>query len=83
MQNATLRTVFGVITDFLATNPSPEDIVAYQLPHDLEARAHELLERNNAGKLTPEEHDEMLDFVRVEQMMSLLKIKMRIKLKQQ
>ncbi len=33
------------------------------------------------SELSAEEQDEMLDFVRVDQMMSLLKIKMRIKLK--
>lgn len=81
MQNVPVRTVFGEITDFLATNPTPEEIIAYQLPDDLQARAHELLDLNGEGKLTAEERDEMFDFVRVERMMSLLKIKMRIKLK--
>lgn len=83
MQNVPIRTVFGEITDFLATNPTPEEIVAYKLPEDLQARAHELLDKNGEGELTPEEHDEMMDFARMDQMMSLLKIKMRIKLKQQ
>ncbi len=81
MQNTPVRTVFGEITDFLATNPTPEEIIAYRLPDDLQARAHELLDKNGEGKLTPEEYDEMFDFVRVDDMMSLLKIKMRIKLK--
>jgi hypothetical protein len=81
MQNAVLRTVFGEITDFLATNPTPEEIIAYRLPSDLEARALDLVERNGEGLLTYDEHNEMMDFVRVDQMMSLLKIKMRLKLK--
>ena len=81
MQNASARTVFGEITDFLATNPTPEEIVAYRLPDNLQARAHELLDKNGEGELTPEEHEEMIDFARIDQMMSLLKIKMRIKLK--
>jgi type II secretory pathway component PulK len=81
MQNAPVRTVFGEITDFLATNPTPEEIIAYRLPDDLQVRAHELLNLNSEDELTPEEHNEMLDFVRVDQMMSMLKIKMRIKLK--
>jgi len=81
MQNAPIRTVFGVITDFLATNPTPEEIVAYRLPDDLQERAHELLDRNSEDILTPEEREEMFDFVRVDQLMSLLKIKMRLKLK--
>ena len=45
MQTAPVRTVFGEIIDFLATNPTPEAIIAYRLPDDLEARAHELLDK--------------------------------------
>lgn len=79
MQNAPTRSVFIEITDFLATNPTPEAIIAYRLPDDLQARAHELLELNGEGELAAEERDEMLDFVRVDKMMSLLKAKMRLK----
>ena len=79
MESTPIRTVFGEITDFLATNPTPEAIIAYRLPDDLQARAHELLDKNSAGDLTDEEHRDMMDFVRVDQMMSLLKIKMRVK----
>lgn len=81
MQNAPVRSVFSEITDFLATNPTPEEIIAYRLPDDLQARAHELLELNSEGELTGEDRDELLDFVRVEEMMSLLKAKMKLKLK--
>lgn len=35
----TNRTVFDVITDFLATEPSPQEIIAYHLPDDLQQRA--------------------------------------------
>jgi hypothetical protein len=44
MQNAPVRTIFGEITDFLATSPTPEEIIAYRLPDDLQNRAHQLLE---------------------------------------
>lgn len=74
------RTVFDVITDFLATNPTPEAILAYRLPDDLQARTSELLERNGEGLLTYDEEHEMFDFVRANEMMSLLKTKMRSKL---
>ncbi len=81
MQAAPTRTVFGEITDFLATNPTPEAIIAYRLPDDLQARARELLEQNGEGKLDEREREELLDFVRVDEMMTLLKAKMRLKLK--
>jgi len=81
MQNAPVRSVFGEITDFLATNPTPEEIIAYRLPNDLQERAHYLLELNGEGDLTPEERDEMFDYIRVDDMMSLLKAKIKLKLK--
>jgi hypothetical protein len=81
MLNMPVRSVFSEITDFLATNPTPQEIIDYQLSEDLQARAHELLERNGEDQLTPEERDEMFDFVRVDEMMSLLKVKMKLKLK--
>src|SRR4051794_48847 len=73
MLNMPVRSVFSEITDFLATNPTPQEIIAYQLSEDLQVRAHELLERNGEDQLTPEERDEMFDFVRIDEMMSLLK----------
>jgi hypothetical protein len=81
LQSAPIRTVFGVITDFPASEPTPEQIIAYRLPPDLEARAHELLERNGEGELSPNEIEEMNDYMRVDDMMSLLKAKTRLKLK--
>lgn len=83
MQNAPARTVFGEITDFLATNPTPEAIIAYELPEYLQARAAELLEKNGQGELTDREYEEMMDFVRIENMMTLLKAKMKLKLKKE
>jgi hypothetical protein len=80
MQNAPVRSVFSEITDFLATNPTPEEIIAYRLPDDLQTRAHALLELNGEGELTEEDRDELFDFVRVDEMMSLLKAKMKRKL---
>jgi hypothetical protein len=42
MQAAPARTVFSVITDFSATNPTPDEIIAYLLPETLQARAVDL-----------------------------------------
>jgi hypothetical protein len=81
MQEVPVRSVFSVITHFLATDPTPEEIIAYRLPADLQARAHELLELNSEGELTGEAREEMFDFVRVDEMMSLLKAKVRLKLR--
>ena len=79
-QPAPDRTVFDVITDFLASEPSPSAILAYRLPAELEARAVQLLERKRDDKLTFDEELEMYDFIRTNDMMTLLNEKTRMKL---
>ena len=81
MQPAPTRTIFGEITDFLATNPTPEEVIAYELPADLQARAVDLLEKNGEGELADGEYDEMMDFVRIDNMLLQLKAKMKLRLK--
>jgi hypothetical protein len=80
MDNATIRTV-DVITDFLASNPSPDALIAYHLPADLQARVDELVEHNGEGQLTFEEQQELYDFMRADEMMSLLKVKTKLRLR--
>ena len=81
MLNAPVLTVFDVITDFLATEPSPQEIIDYHLPDDLQARADYLLERNREDLLTSEEREEMQEFMNADEMFSLLKTKMKLKLR--
>jgi hypothetical protein len=81
MQNAPTQSIFGEITDFLANNPTPHEIIAYRLPEYLQKRAHELLEKNGEGLLTPDEQKEMTDFSRIDHMLTMLKAKTRLKLK--
>jgi hypothetical protein len=83
MLNAPVRTVFDVITDFLAMEPSPQEIIAYHLPDDLQQRLDDLLDKNGEDLLTPAEREELHEFLNVDEMFSLLKTKMRLKLKKQ
>lgn len=83
MQNAPTRTVFDVITDFLADEPSPQEILAFHLPGDLQERAHHLLDLNQEDQLTPEQQQEMEEFIKADDMMGLLKAKVKLKLKRQ
>jgi hypothetical protein len=83
MQNAPARTVFDVITDFLASDPTPEAVLAYHLPDDLQERADYLLERNGEDLLTPEEREEMHEFMNADEMIALLKAKIKRKLRKQ
>jgi hypothetical protein len=75
-----VRTVFDAITDFLASDPTPQEILTYRLPADLEARALELLELKLEDRLSSDEAMEMHDFVRADDMMTLLKAKTRLRL---
>jgi hypothetical protein len=82
MLNAPTRTVFDAITDFLATEPSPQEIIDFFLPDDLQARLDELLDKNSEGEITPSEREELERFLNANQMFSMLKTKMKLKLKQ-
>lgn len=82
MRSIPTRTVFDVITDFLATEPSPQEIIDFYLPDDLQARLDDLLDRNSESEITPSEREELERFLNANQMFSLLKTKMKLKLKQ-
>lgn len=79
MQNTPVRTVFDVITDFLASEPSADEIINYHLPEDLQARAHYLLEQNGEDLLSSAEEEEMYNFMRADEMIALLKAKLKLK----
>jgi hypothetical protein len=75
-----MASVFDVITDFLATEPEPQAILDFRLAPELEARALELLERKGEDRLSFDEEQEMYDFIRADDMMTLLKAKTRLRL---
>ncbi len=79
MSATTTRSILDVITDFLASNPTPEQLLAYHLPDDLQARVDKLVEQNGEGLLTFDDQQELYDFMRVDEMMALLKAKTRLK----
>ncbi|MCD4685532.1 MAG: hypothetical protein K8S97_06320 [Anaerolineae bacterium] len=81
MQGTATHTVFDVITDFLASDPTPEAILAYHLPDDLQARVNTLVERNGEGQLTFDQQQELYDFMCADEMMALLKVKTKLRLR--
>jgi hypothetical protein len=81
MPSTATRTVFDVITDFLASDPTPDELIAYHLPDDLQARVDELVARNGEGDLTFDQQQELYDFMRADEMMALLKAKTKLKLR--
>jgi hypothetical protein len=77
------KTVKEVVTDFLGSAPSLEELAAYRLPDELQERAHQLSEKNRAGTLSTEERAEMEDFRQIDHLLVLIKAKARLKLKNQ
>jgi hypothetical protein len=69
-----------VVADFLASAPTPEEIIAFRLPEPLQERAHMLLDKNREGSITPDERAELDEFLQIEHFMTVVKAKARLKL---
>ena len=81
MNVAPEKTIRDLVTDFLGSAPTLEEIAAYRLPEALQARAHDLLEKNRAGALSPSEQAEMEEFRELDHLLTLVKAKARLNLK--
>lgn len=73
-------TLFAEIIDFLASTPTPEDIIDYMPSDVLEQRLKYLLEQNRQDMLTADERKELDEFLRMNHFMNMLKIRARQKL---
>ncbi len=79
MIEAPVRDVFAVITDFLASEPSTEELLAYKLPDDLQERLSFLLYQNREAVLSCEERHELNDIMRANSMMTTIKLKTELR----
>ena len=75
------RDVFAVITDFLADDPTDEELLAYALPEDLQKRVHHLLDLNGEDELTCEQRHELNDYIRANRMITTLKIRTELRMR--
>jgi hypothetical protein len=73
------RTLFDEITDFLASAPTAEQIIAYKPSDILDQRLHELLDKNSAEQLTVEERKELDEFLRINHLLTVVTAKARLK----
>lgn len=73
------QTIKDVVTDFLASGPSVDDLIAYRLPEALQERAQYLLDQKRAEGLTATEQQEMDEFLQIDHLMALVKAKARLK----
>lgn len=80
MAFAPIDTLFDSVLDFLASTPTPEQIIDFQPPEALQERLSELLAQNRSGGLNDSEQTELDEFLRMNRFMSRLKLKARQKL---
>ena len=60
---------------FVLERPTAEQILAYKVSPEVQARINDLVERNSAGSITTAERQELNELVEFDRMMSLLKVK--------
>jgi hypothetical protein len=80
MTYAPSLTVTEVISDFLVSGPSLEEIATFRLPEALEHRALDLLARQKSSVLTAEEADEINDLLRMGHFLNVLRLKAQLRL---
>ncbi len=80
MMTTEATTLFDEVLDFLASTPTPEQIITFQPSAVLQHRLNQLIERNHHGHLTAAEQAELDEFSRLNHFMSMLKIRARKRL---
>jgi len=61
------------IADFLASNPTQEQLLAFRPSEPVQQQARRLLTKANEGTLSPEEQRELAQFEQAELLMRLVK----------
>ncbi len=72
-QPAVPAQVYRYILDFLASNPTPEQIAELKPTPEMQERLRTLLARSNAGELTPTELKELDEYERIEHLVVMIK----------
>ena len=65
--------VYRYILEFLASNPTPEELAAFRPTPEMQQRLLTLLERERTGQLTDMERAELDEYERIEHIMVLFK----------
>lgn len=72
------KQLFDEITDFLATAPTTEALIAYTPSGTLAERLDSLLALNESGNLTDEERTELEEFLRLNHLLKMVKLKAQL-----
>lgn len=73
MATTPVPVIYDELLDYLASKATPEEILAFEASSQAAARAEDLLNKNNAGTLTPEEHRELQQMLYFDGRISVLK----------
>lgn len=65
--------IYRYILNFIASNPTPEQIAAFGPTPEMQERLRTLLERSKAGELTTQERLELDEYDRIEHLVIMLK----------
>lgn len=80
MMTTEATTLFDEVLDFLASTPTPEQVIAFQPSETLQSRMSDLIDRNHRGHLTAAEQAELEECSRLNHFMSMLKVRVRNRL---
>jgi hypothetical protein len=72
-QPAVPAQIYQYILNFLASNPTPEQIAEFKPTPEMQERLHTLLTRNQAGDITPRELKELDEYERIEHLIVMIK----------
>ncbi|MEH2374496.1 hypothetical protein [Nostoc sp.] len=72
-QPAVPAQIYRYILNFLASNPTPEQIAEFKPTLEMQERLRILLARSNAGELTPTELKELDEYERIEHLVVMIK----------
>lgn len=65
--------IYRYILDFLASNPTPEQIAAFSPTPEMQSRLRLLLNRSHSGELTDAEQKELDEYESIEHLVIMLK----------
>ncbi len=65
--------IYRYILNFIASNPTPEEIAAFRPTSEMQDRLRVLIERAKASELTEQERIELDEYERIEHLVIMLK----------
>lgn len=68
-------TAYTEFIEFITSSPSLEAMTTFRLSDATEQRVSDLLEANRNGVISPEDHQELDEFLRLEHIMRMMKLR--------